>query len=244
MSVTSSDIKLFKSAIGDSAGGGATATQVTGTSKNNFFADISDLERSSDGERFRKAFIGNDAATDSLLQPLLWFFPDVLGFEPTEIGYGIDSANDDTPDAGDLADVSAAAQIEVVSSAADTRVVTIVGIENGTLDQVIDQITLTGSTPVLGAKTFLHLNAVYASAEHGSNTITIRQGAAGTIRGTIPNNRIITFRWIQALDEASALKAPDLIAGGRMGVWIHQSWLAGAPAERPASPRLLVKEGS
>jgi len=244
MPVTTSDIKLFKSANGDSAGGAATGTQVTGSAKNNFFADISDIERSSDGERFRKAFIGNDHATDSLLQPSYWFFPDVTGFEPTMIGYGIDSSDDDAALAGDLTDVSAAAQIEVVSTAADTRVITVVGIQDGTNEQMIDQITLTGTTPVLGTITFIHINAVYASAEHATNTVTIRQGAAGTIRGTIPNNRIITFRWIQADDETTALKTPDLIAGGRTGIWIWQSWLAGAPAQRPASPRLMYKEGA
>lgn len=244
MPVASSDIKLFKSANGDSAGGASTPTQVTGTSKNNFFADISDLERLAGGERIRKAFLGNDHATDSLLQPLVWFFPDVIGFDPTEIGYGIDDADDDTGLAGDLTALTANAQIEVVSSAADTRNVTLVGVDNATGDQTTETLVLNGTTPVLSTLTFSSLIAVFADSESGSNTITIKEGAGGTTRGTIPSNRVLTFLWVVADSEVDALKIPDLIAGGRTGIWIKQTWGAGVAAQRPATPILNVKEST
>jgi hypothetical protein len=244
MPVQTADIKLFKSTLGASEGGGASPTQTGDLTKNNLWPDLSDIERSVDGVRYRKVFLGNDSAADTLVQPKAWIFPDVIGFLPTKIGIGPDDTDDDNAAQGNLVALTANAQIELSSSVADTRNATLVGVDATSGDTVTEAVALNGTTPVLSAGTFSKLYAVYLDSESATAAVTIKQGLGGTAIGTIVANRSVSFLWVTAGSEASAVQLPDLIAGARIGIWMQQSWLANPAPQRPADPVLNVKEGS
>lgn len=243
MAVSSADIKLLKSTIGDSAGGGATATVITSNVKNNLFPDLSDAERAADGTRYRKVFVGNDNGSDSLIAPKIWFGPDVTGFVPSKIAIGFDDADDDTGLQGNMTAFGANALLELSSTAADTRNALVYGIDSATSEPATEVIILNGSTPVLGTITWSKVYGILLDAEHGTNVVTAKQGSGGTVRGTIGANLSACFLWITASSEATALWFPDVIAGQRLGVWIRQDWTAGVLPQRPTAPFLNLKEG-
>jgi hypothetical protein len=75
--------------------------------------------------------------------------------------------------------MTANAQIALVSSGADTRQVTVMGRKpDGTL--VTENVTLNGTTEVLTTNTYERLLRATASATHASNTITLKQGSGGS----------------------------------------------------------------
>lgn len=243
MAVSSTDITFLKSTIGDSAGGGATATVITNNVKNNLWPDLSDVERAAGGTRYRKVFIANNHITDSLATPKVWIEPDAPGFVPTALGLGFDDTDDDTAAQGTLVALGANAQIELSSTAADTRNAMLVGL-NALGVPVIESIALNGSTAVLSVGTFSKLFGVLLDSEHGTNTVTLKQGTGGATLGTIGPNLSATFLWVTANSEANALLLPNLVAGARWGIWMRQQWSAGVLPQRPSTPVLRLKEGS
>jgi hypothetical protein len=68
---------------------------------------------------------------------------------------------------------SASAQIQVLSSAADTRIVRVWGISGGNL--VTETITVNGATPVSSANAYTEIRELSISAVHASNILTVRQ---------------------------------------------------------------------
>lgn len=95
--------------------------------------------------------------------------------------------------------LTANAIIEVVSSGADTRTVTIVGRDSAGVKQTT-VLTLNGTTAVDGAQTYERILSVMLSATDASNTVTIKQGAGGSTIATIPPNE----KGIYALFENAA----------------------------------------
>jgi hypothetical protein len=85
---------------------------------------------------------------------------------------------------------------QVVSDGADTRTVTITGrLATGVVDTEV--LTLNGTTPVSGAKTWERVQSAVASATSGTRTVLVKEAAAGTTRATIlPNEttRHISFQ--------------------------------------------------
>lgn len=95
---------------------------------------------------------------------------------------------------------TSAAIVEAVSDGADTRTLAITGrLTTGAIDT--DALVLTGATPVQGVKTFLSIIKTVLSATDGSRTVSIKQGAGGTVRGTIGPNE--TTRHIMFISSAS-----------------------------------------
>lgn len=100
----------------------------------------------------------------------------------------------------ELTQFSASAVAAVVSDGADTRDVTVTGrLANGVIDT--EDLTLTGTTEVVGATTFERILSVVADAPSATRTITVRQGAGGTTRATIGLNE--TTRHILFVASAS-----------------------------------------
>lgn len=242
MSVSASDIFLYKSSSGASAGGGVTGTVITNAT-GDLFASLSDAERAAGGTRYKKWFLGNDHATDNLLTPKIWISQSPTGFNADQIGVGFDDADDATSGMGTLTAFSGNAVVGLVSSIADTRTAKLVGLSSLSVP-IIEDVVLTGTVEVLSLATFSKLYAVKMSAESGSAVVTIRQGAGGTTRGTIPINEEATWLWITANSEGSSIQLPNLSAGGRYGFWHKQVWPAATAAQRPNKSQVAVKEGA
>jgi len=123
-----------------------------------------------------------------------------------------DSANvptDDTGTSGGAIDATSRPELtqwassniaQVVSDGADTRTVTVTGrLATGVVDTEV--LTLNGTTPVSGAKTWERVQKLVASATSGTRTISVKEAAGGTVRATIAPNE--TTRHISFQNSAS-----------------------------------------
>lgn len=122
------------------------------------------------------------------------------------------SANEPTDDAslagGAISAVSrpqldlftAAAKVGLISDGPDVRTATITG-RLATGASANEVLALNGAVEVLSVNTYLYVTSIVMSAGDAARTVTIRQGAAGTTRGTITPNettRHIDFRASQS----------------------------------------------
>ena len=93
----------------------------------------------------------------------------------------------DTATRPSLTQWSANAVAAVVSDGADTRTVTVTGrLASGVVDSEV--LTLTGTSEVVGAKTWERVLKVVLSTTSGSRTVTLKQGSGGSTRATIGIN--------------------------------------------------------
>jgi hypothetical protein len=107
----------------------------------------------------------------------------------------------DTASRPELTQFAAPAIAQVVSDGADVRTVTVTGrLASGIIDTEV--LTLNGTTPVSGAKTWERILKLVASATSGTRTISVKEGAGGTVRATISVNE--TTRLIMFYDSASS----------------------------------------
>jgi len=212
--------------------------------KNNLFPDVTASQASSGVTLYRKFFRKNTSSTDIWYNVVLF-----IQKQPTNsalsIGLGIDNSNDSDPTQGNMVAMSANAQISLVSSGADTRTVTLVGLDaNG--NPISETDTLNGTTAVLSTNTFSKLYLAYASATNASNTITIKQGSGGSTLGTIGPNEISSFLWFgkkvdntQTIVNAeggdvpsysTGIKVGNVATGANIGIWCRLMVPAGASA--------------
>jgi hypothetical protein len=101
---------------------------------------------------------------------------------------------------------SAAAIVEVVSDGADVRTITVTGrLATGVVDT--EALVLNGAVAVQGAKSFERILKAVASAGSGARTVTLKQGAGGTVRGTLGLNETeLTILFKKAASSTSAGK--------------------------------------
>jgi hypothetical protein len=237
MPLEGSDIVWYLSSAGASEGGAKSATPVTDNVDENYFEDVSDVSRIAGGEELRKIFASNDDGVDSFLDHSIWILLAPASSE-CELGLGVDSADDADPDAGALTDFSAPAKVALVSDGADTRTVRIRG-KNGSGDPITEDVVLTGASEVLSVATFSSLYNGAADAVSGSRTITIKQGAGGTVRGQIPIGLIVCFRWVAgATSKSLGIHLPDLVTGSAEPIWTRLTW---DPDATPASTRVKLR---
>ena len=95
----------------------------------------------------------------------------------------------DTLDRPDITQLTANAQIAVISDGADTRTVTVQG-RNAAGAVISDVITLNGAVEALGTLTFERILTITLSTTSASRTVTVRQGAGGATRATIGLNEL------------------------------------------------------
>jgi hypothetical protein len=212
--------------------------------KNNLFPDITASQASNGITLYRKFFRKNTSSTDTWYNVVL-FIPKQPTNSALSIGLGIDNSDDSDATQGNMVAMSANAQIALVSSGADTRTVTLKGLDaNG--NPISETKTLNGTTEVLSTNTFSKLYLAYASDTNADNTITIKQGSSGSTLGTIGPNKISSFLWFgkkvdntqtivnaEGGDIASystGIKVGDVSAGGNIGIWCRLSVPAGASA--------------
>jgi len=111
----------------------------------------------------------------------------------------------DTAGKPDLVQWSANAVAEVVSDGADTRTLTVTGrLATGVIDSEV--LTLNGTTPVTGAKTWERVLKAELSAGSASRTVLLKQGASGTTRATfVPNDVIKRVLFYDSFSDTSEL---------------------------------------
>lgn len=240
MTLSNADLVWYRSLTGDSAGGAISAVVITTAVDNNLWPDLTSSDLIAGGTRYRKIFVANNSGSDSWLKPVIW--NTVAPSSMTEtIGIGINSTDDADATAGSLTQWSANAIMQVLSDGADTRTLLVYGL-NATAVPTSEIITLNGSTPVSSATTWSLVYGIFASALSGSRTVTVKQGAGGTIRGTIPTGKIALWVWVTANSKTNGIHMPDISAGANIGIWRKQVWIAGASGVRPNDDRIKAEE--
>jgi hypothetical protein len=228
MAVVSSDLHFWLSASGASEGGARSATEVTDAVDNNVFADVSDVSRLAGGSQVRKIFVSNENGVDSYGAHAIWVLAAPTNCTPY-IGLGFDDADDASSTAGTLVDFSGAAKVSLISNGSDTRTCSIFGLVGTTPTQ--EDIVLAGAAEVLSVASFTHVYALLADSISASRTVTIKEGSAGTTRGTIPVGLKTCFRWLTpASAKTTGLQLPALPTGQADGIWERFDWIAGAGA--------------
>lgn len=235
MTASSADITFTKTTVAGSAGGTNSGTVITST-LHNLWPAITDVERTAGGTRTKKYCIYNNHATDAYTLPGAWVVA-ATGITD-EIGLGFDDGDDDDAAQGNMTAFGANAVVAVVSSTADTRTATAYGLTAGGLAQS-EALVLNGTTEVVGALTFSKVYAVRLSAT-GAQTVTVRQGAGGTTRGTIAATFKICWLWLAANTQGAAILTANLAALTATCYWWRQTWAAGVAGQRPDTSTLYA----
>jgi hypothetical protein len=240
MAVTVNDIDFFLSVSGSSDGGAESSTELVSGTTNGLWPNISDALRTSGGTRYKKFFIQNSHSTDSMVQPSIWISESPVGVV-VQIGLGMGSADDTASSQANMAPWSANAKVAAVSTSADTRTVFVYGISSGGVP-IAESFLLSGTTEVLSANTYSKVWSVQLSSVSGTSTVTLKQGAGGTARGTIGPTFVTCWLWVTALTKATGLWLPDLLPTTAYAIWCKQSWDAGLSAQRPTRQIVSIEE--
>jgi len=235
MTASSADIQFTKTAENVSAGGVNSGVLITST-KHNLLPAITDAERIAGGSRIKKYCIFNNHATDAYTLPGAWLVP-ATGVTD-EIGLGYDDGDDDDSTQGNMTAFGAQAVVACISDAADTRTVTVTGLD-ASGDPQTEAIVLTGAVEVLGLLTFSALYAAKVSAT-GAQTVTLKQGTGGTTRGTIGPTFKNCWLWLAANSQGAAIMLANLAAQTAYCFWWRQTWAAGVAGQRPDTSTLYA----
>lgn len=246
MPIAATDIHFYKSIQTDSDGGAIDLSrEITDGVDNNVWPDITGAEQISGGTRYRKIYVRNQHATLSWLDVRDW-----ISAQPSNatlsVGVGVNHTDDNIGAQGNMTAFSASALAAVISDGADTRVVTVIGETAAGVYQT-ENITLNGAVEVVGALTFGKVYAAYAASESATRTVTLRQGAGGTARGSIPPNEKITFLWRTGTDldsESDGFRHGTIAVSGNAVIWLRKVWPANAVAGMGFSPQIICSGGS
>ena len=225
---------------------GLSATYVSGTPlsrRNALLPDVT-AQQANDGLTvFRKFFRSNTNPTTNWTEIRAWV-PFQLTNSAISIGLGINHADDNNGNRGNMTALSANSVIAVVSDGADTRVVTLIG-ENAAGVAQTQTLTLNGTTEVVGGLTFARLYSASVPSTDASRTITIRQGAGGATRGTIGINARNCFLWFgrrasggliidaeggNIPTDLTAMRLGAVAPSGNIPIWVRVGVPTGASA--------------
>jgi hypothetical protein len=228
--IEQTDLKEYKSLNALSDGGAISATEITPGVDNNLWPDISGAQAAAGGTDYRKTFRKNThgSLTWKAVQTYIKQQPQGA---TVSIGVGINHADDADALQGNMTAFSAGAKVALISDGADVRTATILGEVSGVY--TTENVVLTGASEVLSVATFTKVYTVYLSALDGSRTVTVKQGAGGTTRGTIGPNKKLCFLWRTGADidtRAEGFMHGDIAVGGIIGVWFKRVWPAGTTA--------------
>jgi hypothetical protein len=236
-SIATNDITLTTTLVnGYSAG-----TSVS--KKNALLPDVS-AQQANDGLTvYRKFFRKNTNTSLTWAAVIVWLSKQFTN-AAISAGFGLDHADDNAGAQGNMSAFSASAVVAAVSDGADTRVLTVVG-EDGSGNRQTENITLNGTTEVVGTLTFSKVYNVSVGTLDAARTVTIKQGAGGTTRGTIGLNKKICWLWFGKMasgasivnaeggdipTQATGIKAGNIAAASNVPVWVRLSVPTGASA--------------
>lgn len=235
MAVTAGDILHYTSSDTDSTGGAISGSSITSGVINNVWRDVTDAERIAGITLYRKTFWKNNHGSDSALVPVV-FVPASPSDATFHIGLGWNSADDNVPAQGNMTAWGADARVALISDGSDTRVVTIIGVDD-TDTPILETVTLTGAVEVLSVATFRKVWHVHPASTSGTRTVLVKQGTGGTTRGTIGTNKAACWLWITATSKGAGIALPDLAPAQSYGVWQR---LVVAPSASPVRPNSLT----
>ena len=220
-------VGFYLSSSGASEGGARSATEIVSATDNNVFPDVSDVSRIAGGTMTRKIFAANENGVDAYGPHSIWALA-----QPTNatgsIALGFDDADDDDAAFATLVNFSASAKVALVSDGADTRSVDVWGELAGTPQ--METVVLTGASEVLTVANFDVVLAMHTTIS-ASRIVTIKQGAGGTTRGTIPIGAVNCFRWLTpATSKSTGMRLPSLPTGQANGIWEKVEWVPDAGA--------------
>lgn len=240
MSISNSDWGGYLSNL--PTNGSITGTGITSGVANNVWPNISETDRLAGGTLYRKTFFKNNNGTDAAVLPVVWF-PVAPTNMTLVLGIGIDNSADSDSAQGNMTAWTSSAKVALISTAADVRVVTIIGMDNsGTPVPVTENVTLTGAVEVLSTLTYSKVWAVIAASTN-ANTVTVKQGTGGTTRGTFASGKLGCWLWVAAgTAKSSGIALPNLAFGASIGVWHKLTWIAGATAIQPNTLSVEVQE--
>lgn len=224
MSIVQSEIQFFQSANANSAGGAISASQISDNVLNNLFSDTPAASAYSGAVDYRKCFVKNANASLSL-QNALFFKTTSTPSPDDEIYVGIGTSSDDDG-SQELAAVTLPSAIVLVSSAADTRVVTLVG-EDVNGSRLSETVTLNGTTPVTSANTYSKLYTV-SVASSNTNTVTVTQNTGTIVLGKLNSNKLSCIYYQNVTTKSAAFKLGTIASGASIGLWLKRVTLSGA----------------
>jgi len=234
------DELLFNSSSSGSSEGGTNSGVPYSNAKGAFIPNIADVDRLAGGTIYKKWFLYNDAPIDGLISPSVW-----LQQEPTfmteVLGLGFDASTDDDELQGNMTAFSADAYVALVSSASDTRDAIIWGL-SAAGDPLMEVITLNGTSEVLSLAEFSVVYAVQLDAINAGLTVLVKEGTAGTTRGTIGPSKLCCWLWVEAASKGSGIHLPDLPPGSPYGFWDKLTWAASVSGVRPNISVVAVEE--
>jgi hypothetical protein len=242
--VASGELQEFLSLLTGSSGGAIAGSAVTSAVNNNVWPDITDAERIAGGSRYRKTFWKNTSGASAALKPII--FAPVLPSNCTlSLGLGTNDAADNDPLQGNMTVWTAAAVVSAVSDGTDARTLTIYGMNNAVpAVPIVETLVLNGTTPVSSVTTWTKVWAVFVSST-ASQTISVKQGPGGTVRGTIGVNKKACWLWVASpAAKANGIALPDLAAGANYGLWRKLTWTAGTTPTRPNSMSISIEENA
>jgi len=236
MPIAGTDLIAYKSLNANSDGGAIdTSRPITSGVLDNLFDDITGAEATTGGTDYRKYYAKNTNGSLTWLAVGTWIRQQPPG-ATIYIGVGKDDAADADATQGNLVQLNANAKVSLQSDGADTRNVTVEGLDTGG-NYLTETNALTGTTPVLTTATFSFVTRVYAASTDGSRTVTIKQGSGGPVIGTIAPTKIVSWVWTNtAVGAATALKHGDIGPGSDVAIWLKRTWAAGASAVSGTTP--------
>jgi hypothetical protein len=244
MAVIESDIVQYQSAASGSTGGAITGSSITSGVPNNVWPNVTNAQRIAGIVLARKTFWKNNNSTDSMVKPALWL-PTPPADATLVIGLGTDSSDDADYLQGNMTGFGSAAQVYLASDGADTRVVTVYGLDNsGTPVPTTEDITLAGTSPRHTTATFSKVFGAWADSTDGSRAITVREGSGGTIRGTIAATKKACWLWLAATTITAGILMPDLAPSQSIGLWRRLTVAAGASPVRPDTLTVRAEENA
>lgn len=244
MSISDSDLIEYLSSVAGSTGGAISGSSVVSGVPNNVNPNVLEAARLAGGTDYRLTYWKNTNGVDAAIKPVV-FIPVFPLSETLLIGIGVGGANDTDTLQGNMTAWTAPAAVSLTSSTAgDVRLVTIFGMDNsGTPVPVTEVVTLTGTSEVLSVNVYSKVWSVSVGALDGARTVTVKQGAAGTVRGSIGPNKQVCWLWVSAgVSKGAGIALPNLAPNQAYAIWRKLSWIAGAATRRPNTQTIRIEE--
>lgn len=238
MSITASDIEMYKSNGTNSTGGTITATAITDATLNNLFDDVTADEASAGATEYRKIFVKNNHGSLTWTSVVFWRSSNTTSTDD-EISLGIGSSADDDGSSA-LTAFGANAVVALVSDGTDTRNVTLVG-EDASGARQTETVALTSAVEVLSSGTYSKLYLAYVSSTSATRTVTIKQGSGGTTRGTIAPNKYSAILYLDPTTAADGFELGSIAAAASQGLWLKRVVGASAVAVSSNSGTIQVR---
>ena len=224
MAVVAGELISYKATTNDDTAncGGAinVATVISDATSNNLFGAITGQEALDGVTKYRKSFKKNTNVADTWYAPRTWISQQPANCA-VHVGIGISDADDIQGKLSVLTQFAAAAVVALISDGTDTRNVYIKG-ENGSGVFVSETLALTSAVEVLSVNTYTKVYSVCVATNDAARTVLIKEGSAGTTRGTIAPNGKNCMIWRTGTDidtKAEGFAHGDIAAAGVIGIW-------------------------